>query len=83
MQEEKIYFGKVSKRIFSCFCFKGFRTLRRAGSFRFCIDKSSKNDRSCVGGEAPLQIRHFDGFRYAVKMTITAVGQSRPAAALF
>ena len=32
-------------------------------------------------GTARQPIRHFDGFRYAVKMTYTAVGLTRPAAA--
>jgi len=62
-----------------------FRTLRSAFSVTFHSGKVTKTARSMSssssGGESPLTIRHFDGFRYAVKMTNTAVGLSRPTKA--
>ena len=62
-----------------------FRRLRTAFSVTFHSGKVTKTARSMSssssGGESPLTIRHFDGFRYAVKMTNTAVGLSRPTKA--
>ena len=49
--------------------------------YRQKYQKRPLNKREWLSGEAPLQTRHFDGFRYAVKMTYTAVGLTRPVEA--
>ena len=56
--------------------------MRSAVYSYFCpetkVPKILRSKGEMARGEAPLQTRHFDGFRYAVKMTNTAVGLSRP-----
>ena len=64
----------------SVFYIREFRTLQRAVSVTFRDRKVTKRSRSKgeMGGESPLTICHFDGLRYAVKMTCLLSGFPDP-----
>jgi len=54
--------------------------------YSFCTFVSTKvpktpTQKEGMGGKLPLTNRYFGGFQYAAKITITAVGLSRPVAA--